>query len=384
MIKSGQLAPNVLIDVLYDGRGHVFGDGYDIIHKMLPQKPSKSVINTCIVNQNNISNSKLYNSDVGNITIGSNNSQTSSLPSVRPYGSSINKALGSDVKWSVEELGNAYRLIPDTNQYCVNTEHRHSEPKHSCIYVRRLSVIAHCFSHGRTVIQGQMSRYLREVFLKYSTSNGILTKTFDEILSKAESEKLFRKYGFVFRRTGNTHEFVNSYEDFSIDCLEENAAVMEYPRWFHELMISMDKIKSNRFPFVAHDRRYIGFKNGLLDIVSGELRNNDAIGSSSVPWHYIDHIFQVDDLETPLFDKIVRHQLENYEVYTYMLALIGRLFYEVGQFDKLDVIPFIVGDTSTGKSTLAQIISAMFQPSSVGSLNSTHEVIFGLQSLYDK
>ena len=42
------------------------------------------------------------------------------------------------------------------------------------------------------------------------------------------------------------------------------------------------------------------------------------------------------------------------------LALIGRLFYDVKQFDNLDIMPLIVGDTNTGKSTIIDIIRDMF------------------------
>ena len=38
-----------------------------------------------------------------------------------------------------------------------------------------------------------------------------------------------------------------------------------------------------------------------------------------------------------------------------MLASIGRLFYDVGQFDSLDVVSIVVGNVGTGKSTLAHI-----------------------------
>lgn len=60
------------------------------------------------------------------------------------------------------------------------------------------------------------------------------------MLSKAESEHLFRNNGHVFRRVGNNkYELVDSYEGFLMDCLEDNAAIMEKPSRFKELMISM-------------------------------------------------------------------------------------------------------------------------------------------------
>ena len=185
------------------------------------------------------------------------------------------------------------------------------------------------------------------------------------------------------RRTGCIdnirYDLVDSYEGFLMDCLEDNVAIMEKPSRFKELMISMEKLQSKRFPIVGCDRRYISFDNGVLDIVSGNLV--DSI--DTMPRHHIAGQFQLNELDTPLFDRMVKHQIDDEQVYMYLLAFIGRLFYDVGQFDNLDVVPLVVGNSGTGKSTLAYIICSMFDPSN-GSINSTHELIFGLQSLYDK
>lgn len=43
-----------------------------------------------------------------------------------------------------------------------------------------------------------------------------------------------------------------------------------------------------------------------------------------------------------------------------------------------------MGDTNTGKSTLVDIVAAMFAPNSVGVVDSSHETIFGLQSMHEK
>ena len=101
-------------------------------------------------------------------------------------------------------------------------------------------------------------------------------------------------------------------------------------------------------------------------------------------------MLQFDDLNTPLFYRIFYYQLEtgdpdeSADVYIYLRGLIGHLFYPVGKFDSFDVMPFVVGDTNTGKSTLLDIVAAMFAPGIVGVMDSSHESIFGLQSMQDK
>ena len=56
----------------------------------------------------------------------------------------------------------------------------------------------------------------------------------------------------------------------------------------------------------------------------------------------------------------------------------------MGKFDSFDVIPFVVGDTNIGESTLVDIFAAMFAPGSVGVMDSSHETISGLQSMHDR
>ncbi len=103
-----------------------------------------------------------------------------------------------------------------------------------------------------------------------------------------------------------------------------------------------------------------------------------------IPRHYINQECDVNNFNTPLLDKILKCQLKSDVVYTYMMAFIGRLFYDVGQCDHFDIIPFIIGDIDTGKSTLLDIICAMFSPNNICTIDSGHEMVFGLQSKYDK
>ena len=65
-------------------------------------------------------------------------------------------------------------------------------------------------------------------------------------------------------------------------------------------------------------------------------------------------------------------------------VLIGRLFYPVGKYDNWQVMPFLMGDANTGKSTVADVIKRMFPPGSVGVITATQEAQFGLESIYQK
>jgi hypothetical protein len=392
-IKSGKLKPRVLVDVLYKNRGFVYGEGYDIINRMPPQKPPQYIINFITINQNNsVNNSTLNNSTVGN-TIGQRSEPERyhiqskmgcgcgvDKASNDIHSSKVNVALGSNVDWNIAQMDDTcYKLTPKTTQCCVSTGHHHDREDHSCLFVRKSSVVANCFSHGNRVIDGARSRALRETFFGYK-SERIMETVVELVLSKAESDGLAREKGRVLK----IHEPIASYEEFLQDVLKDNTSLAEQPRRFNDMMVYMDKVDNSRFPLVKRNRKYIGFSNGMLDIVSGELVDKDVLKNGEYPRHYIDQRFSTDDLDTPMFDRIVKYQLQDDEIYTYMLAFIGRLFYNVGEFDGLDVVPFVIGDTSTGKSTLVSIICSMFAPGSVGTLDSKHEAIFGLGSLYDK
>ena len=89
-------------------------------------------------------------------------------------------------------------------------------------------------------------------------------------------------------------------------------------------------------------------------------------------------------MNTPLFDALIWHQIQDEEVCQYMFALIGRLFYQVGEKDNFGIIPIIKGDSQTGKSTIVNIIKAMFASSSVDVIDTNLESVFGLQSKYNK
>ncbi len=381
-IKSGMLKPLVLCDILFNKRGFTFGEGYEIINRIVPRPPPKSVINF-IVNNNvlNLGTINQQNVQQQNVITGAIDRCDMSQR--------INNAIGwSGTTWKVKNLDNAsYQLTADTTECCVVPGHQHTTGGHSCVYVYKSSAVCHCFSHGKRVLQGGISRSIREVFFDLAEDGkGAIAKLTREILEVAKSKNLVRENGCVLRRMGDTYEYENvgQYREFVRSTLTNNQALIEQPRRFNDVMTYMTNVDHEDFPFVRRDKQYIGFSNGLLDIVSGELVGDGVLELGVVPRHYINQHCDLDETDTPLLDRILKYQLESDEVYTYMLALIGRLFYDVGQFDSFDIIPFIIGDTNTGKSTLVDIICAMFSPNSVGVLDSSHEMVFGLQSKHDK
>ena len=389
-LKSGQLTPLALCDILFNGRGFTFGEGYEIINRVLPQEPPKSVINFIVNNAQqtvvNLGNVQQQTNVQQNVIAGALGVTAATSLSDR-----INQVIGAgDMTWRVNNFDDAaYQLIPNTRECCVQPGYHHSSDSHSCLYVRKTALTANCFSHGNRVIAGDVSRNLRDLFFEIGKSNrgqGVMVEIVHRITSLARSEGLVRENGAVLRRVGGTHAFayVDGFKEFLRRTLRDDVALKERPRRFNDLLIFMTNIDSVDFPFITRNKRYIGFTNGLFDMVDGHAVGDHVLEHGVVPRHCINQALDLDDVETPLFDRLVLDQLASEELYTYLLALIGRLFYDVGQFDRLDIIPFIIGDTNTGKSTLVDIIRAMFAPDAVGVLDSSHEIVFGLQSKHTK
>ena len=379
-IKNGPLVKGVLLEVLYNKRAFMYGKGCAIVHRIQPQPPPNAVRQVII--------QRSFNTQ---INIGTVNIATGTLPSSDP----INAALHTDVSWTVTQEDNqTFMLVPATRQCCVQTQVQHTHPGHSCIYVHRTSVVLTCFSHGKRLLQGEVSQRLRALFFarREPRTDGV-TALVETLVAVASQHQLAREQGMVLKRISPqvpVYEPLQTYEAFVTSRLANHPQLIAFPRRFHELLIYMARIETTAFPFVKRDRTYLGFANGMLNLVTGQLEGYGHLAPGVSPRHYIDQPCRFDALDTPCFDRIFRYQLETDEpdasdtLYTYFLGLIGRLFYEVGQSDSFDVMPFVVGDTNTGKSTLIDIVAAMFAPHAVGVVDSSLETIFGLQTLHTK
>lgn len=65
-------------------------------------------------------------------------------------------------------------------------------------------------------------------------------------------------------------------------------------------------------------------------------------------------------------------------------VFIGRMIYEIGEYDEWQVLLFIKGVAGSGKSTLGKIVSNLYDANDVGVLSNNIENKFGLAALVDK
>ena len=91
------------------------------------------------------------------------------------------------------------------------------------------------------------------------------------------------------------------------------------------------------------------------------------------------------DIPTPHMQSILDYQDMGADVARWMYVFIGRLLYEVGERDNWQVVPYLKGAASSGKSTLlTRVCRGFYNPEDVGVLSNNIEVKFGLSALYDK
>jgi phage/plasmid-associated DNA primase len=90
-------------------------------------------------------------------------------------------------------------------------------------------------------------------------------------------------------------------------------------------------------------------------------------------------------IETPLLDSILDYQQWSSEVKEAFYALMGRLLYRIGSVgENWQIVPFLVGEAGTGKSTICNIVREFYDTSKVGMITNNHQSIFGLEPLLDK
>ncbi len=142
-----------------------------------------------------------------------------------------------------------------------------------------------------------------------------------------------------------------------------------------------------RFPIIRPESRFVGFSNCVLDLEHVIPRAyDDPVVGDSVVTVFFDQDFNEASQRahtpggTPLWDSLLEAQLtpEQKRVFE---CLFGRLQYQVGQYDNWQVCPIVWGDGGTGKSAVCKCARATFDPATVGTIGTTQEKTFGLQSL---
>ncbi len=320
----------------------------------------------------------------------------------------LNSALQKQGEWSVRKEEGRKNTSRHNVQYtrpmerdCLQQpEYMHEMPGTCslCVYTQtpeRAELV--CSQHGhrditvsnRNVLEIH-STYLQKLEISGKVEVTMKSETcFDKLktsmIAAGEQGRLMRDTdGSIYRPVeGYTYAYVRhmSAKDWLNDIFLDNPDFSSDCNMIDKLEKTLRDYQFSRFPRFKCDRMYLGFTNGLLRIDTCEFIAKDDVDTQIVARKFFDIEFSPNDLATPLFDSILRHQFDD-DVIHLFYVFVGRLFFHVGERDKWQTMMFLFGEAQTGKSTIIRIIMNMFNQ--VGSIDSQFDQKFGIGGLYEQ
>tara|TARA_R110000868_G_scaffold31916_4_gene116592 strand:- start:120 stop:2492 length:2373 start_codon:yes stop_codon:yes gene_type:complete len=186
-------------------------------------------------------------------------------------------------------------------------------------------------------------------------------------------------------------DFIN--EVFNKDCVYYNL-LRKNPAYFQNIIKYLETYNDEELPFIHLNKHIFSFKNGYLDITdlydikfinySDCIISNGNITSIHYDFDFDVNLlnYNIDDIKTPLFDKICNYHFKDDNILSIFYGMVGRLHYDTNQHDKFNCMLFIKGGANTGKSTTGNICMTNHQQ--IGTISGKMEQTFGLQSLINK
>lgn len=225
---------------------------------------------------------------------------------------------------------------------------------------------------------------LYEYILKVSNENNY-KKNRTHILKPSNNSPI------VYENYLSFEDFIN--EIFNKDCIYYNL-LRKNPSYFQNIIKYLETYNDEELPFIHLNKYIFSFKNGYLDIT--ELYNikfieyiNCVVSNDNITSIHYDFDFDIEllncnieDLKTPLFDKICNYHFNDDNILSIFYGMVGRLHYDTNQHDKFNCMLFIKGGANTGKSTTGNI--CMNNHQQIGTISGKMEQTFGLQSLINK
>lgn len=209
------------------------------------------------------------------------------------------------------------------------------------------------------------------------------------IISTHAWERLYSIKDFVYK-TADKHADQDTW-----NLLTQNPglvrAVTEYLTDCHDI----------EFPRIQRNRRYIAFRDGVFDVAKdtfyswGDDRLNSNIMACKyhdlpVPKEWFSEQAMHDPklIPTPTLDRIWATQDidTSHEAYDWILAWsIGRCLHDLNSIERnqRNGVLFI-GESGTGKSSIAKLLASVYDASDIGQLNSNCEPKYALANLHDK
>ena len=296
-------------------------------------------------------------------------------------------------------------LIPSEDKTCIIDKKR----EHSCVQcfisIGKTSCVAKCHACGERRIDIKKNqtawKHIRQYFdLSGGSENENISFDIlqDYLDDHCAEEDLMKKDGYMMRRSSQCrieYEKISRFGPF-LDQLfcEADAPLKKFykkpgtKRNLEDYLLNIDTdIKT-----LKRDSNIVSFKNGYLKLKEFSFHEYDeSCNYSFIAKKYIPLNFDVEwlnfhweNIECPIFDKIVNDQPQlsgDPSVKLAFYGLLGSLHYPVGD-DPIRVVPYLVGTSGTGKSTIVNIYLNTFSTECVGTIN-YKEKTFGKSAFLD-
>lgn len=300
---------------------------------------------------------------------------------------------------------------PNSPDCLLDTDAAHMNPGVCGVVTNteKCSVCVRCPLHG-TVSRPDLKPILEHVHLGLIHVKGEITKKKDTELAAlildmfqiAETAHLRigldegMMYGPV---EGKPCVFqpILKFKDWVRENLMDDPRLLADPLRIDKLEKSLENACYSGVPVLKRNLDIIGFQNGVLKLSNNEFFpfatwDVDNGIDGSVCRHYINEVLDLTNLNTSAFDMIFEYQFSGMtndqdkeynleELKDWIFALLGRLFFVVGERDDFEITPVIYGVAGSGKSSVGEMIQAFFPKNRIGSIGATFEAKFGLESL---
>ena len=148
------------------------------------------------------------------------------------------------------------------------------------------------------------------------------------------------------------------------------------------------------FPELLKDRSTFSFINGVYRSRDDTFHphHESSLPNTIAACKFFNQEFPVqflelppDQIPTPNLETIMNFQQWSDDVKRWMYVFLGRLLYNLNDLDGWQVIPFVSGVASSGKSTITlKVAKQFYEDIDVGCLSNNVETKFGLSQFHDK
>ena len=347
----------------------------------------------------------------------------------------LNKIFETNYDWILSKNNEDIKITHNSYKCLIKKNHKHDKINHSCIFINNFKFIASCFSHG---IKNKLNMrnnkdILEELFkllnfkLKKDKVDKKIIRTrkltnkiriMDVVLKDSKKNKYLKDEFYIYKPyvDDNDNNILSYYERFLTHeeylnelffernkytySEEENDYINEFDLYDIYRQISLKPIFEHlkgindiELQFIKLNKYIISFKNGFLNIQNMEFKKfnninnwkiNENINNVFINENFKEELLTTDvkHIDTPFYDRLIKHHIVDEEIYNIFNACVGRLFFNVYEKDKWKCMMFILGDSNTGKSTIINIISSFFNSYDIGSLS--NDGIYSLDGCQNK